>query len=77
MEDASMNGNVHVVPGDGGWNVKVEGSAGASHFRTQGEAIEAGRSLARGNRSEHIIHGRDGRIRQRDSYGSDPFPPRG
>jgi uncharacterized protein DUF2188 len=33
--------------------------------------------LARGNQSEHIVHGRDGRIRQRDSYGRDPFPPRG
>jgi hypothetical protein len=72
-----MSNNVHVVPGDGGWNVKVEGGFGATHFRTQGEAIEAGRRLARGNRSEHIVHGRDGRIRQRDSYGRDPFPPKG
>lgn len=72
-----MSKNVHVVPADGGWNVKVEGGMGTSHFRTQDEAVRVGRSLARGNRSEHIIHGRDGRIRQRDSYGSDPFPPRG
>jgi hypothetical protein len=73
-----MSNNVHVVPSEGGWNVKVEGGGfEATHFRTQGEAIEAGRRLARGNRSEHIIHGRDGRIRQRDSYGRDPFPPRG
>ena len=71
-----MSNNVHVVPGDSGWNVKVEGGIGARHFRTQSEAIEAGRRLARGNRSEHIVHGRDGRIRQRDSYGRDPFPPR-
>ena len=72
-----MSKNVHVVPGDQGWNVKVEGGAQARHFRTQDEAIRAGRNLARDNRSENIVHGRDGRIRQRDSYGHDPFPPRG
>jgi Uncharacterized protein conserved in bacteria (DUF2188) len=72
-----MSENVHVVPSDGGWDVKVEGRRGAKHFETQSEAIELGQRLARGNRSEHIIHGRDGRIRQRDSYGRDPFPPRG
>jgi hypothetical protein len=72
-----MSGNVHVVPHESGWDVKVEGDRGARHFPTQNEAIEAGRRLAKGNRSEHIVHGRDGRIRQRDSYGSDPFPPRG
>lgn len=72
-----MRNNVHVVPGNGGWDVKVEGGGGARHFPTQREAIDAGRKLARGNRSEHIIHGRDGRIRQRDSYSRDPFPPGG
>jgi hypothetical protein len=72
-----MTKNVHVVPGDDGWNVREEGASRSSHFQTQGEAIAAGRRLAQGNRSEQIIHGRDGRIRQRDSYGRDPFPPRG
>jgi hypothetical protein len=72
-----MSKNVHIVPGNEGWDVRVEGGRGARHFNTQGEAIDAGRRLARRNRSEHIIHGRDGRIRQRDSYGRDPFPPRG
>lgn len=72
-----MSKNVHVVPGDQGWNVKVEGGSRAAYFQTQDEAIRAGRSLARDNHSENIVHGRDGRIRQRDSYGHDPFPPRG
>lgn len=72
-----MKNNVHVVPSNSGWDVKVEGSRGVRHFPTQNEAIRAGRQLARGNGSENIIHGRDGRIRQRDTYGSDPFPPRG
>jgi uncharacterized protein DUF2188 len=72
-----MKNNVHVVPSGGGWDVKVEGGSGGKHFQTQNEAIRAGREIARSNRSENIIHGRDGRIRQRDTYGSDPFPPRG
>lgn len=72
-----MKKNVHVVPSNGGWDVRVEGNSGARHFPSQTEAIRAGRELARGNRSESIVHGRDGRIRQRDSYGRDPFPPRG
>jgi len=72
-----MKNNVHVVPSGGGWDVKVEGIGREEHFTTQLEAIQAGRRIARGNRSEHIVHGRDGRIRQRDSYGRDPFPPRG
>jgi hypothetical protein len=63
-----MSKNVHVVPSDGGWNVKVEGGLRSKHFQTQGEAIEAGRRLARGNHSENIIHGRDGRIRHADSW---------
>ncbi len=72
-----MKNNVHVVPSEAGWDVKVEGRRASAHYPTQREAIQAGRRLAQGNRSEHIVHGRDGRVRQRDSYGRDPFPPRG
>lgn len=71
-----MARDVHVVPSDGGWDVREDGSGRSSHYRTQREAVEAGRDIARQNRSEHVIHGRDGRIRQSDSYGNDPFPPR-
>jgi hypothetical protein len=72
-----MKKNVHVVPSGGGWDVKIEGGSSARHFATQLEAMQEGRMLARRHQSEHIVHGRDGRIRQRDSYGRDPFPPRG
>lgn len=70
--------NQHVVPHDGGWAVRGAGSQRAtSTYRTQGEAIAAGREIARNQGSELVIHGRDGRIRDRDSHGSDPFPPKG
>ena len=43
----------------------------------QRTAIEIARLIARANRSELIVQDRLGRIRFRDSHGSDPFPPRG
>ena len=48
-----------------------------STFDTQAEAIERAREISRNQQSELFIHGRNGRIRERDSYGNDPFPPRG
>lgn len=46
-------------------------------FDTQHEAIDAARDIARNQETELYIHGRDGRIREWDSYGKDPFPPKG
>lgn len=68
----------HVVPTKGGWAVKRAGSPKATKvFATQQEAIERGREIAKNQRSELLIHGRDGRIREKNSYGRDPFPPEG
>ena len=46
-----------------------------SHHRTQSDAIDAARDIARNQAAEVVIHGRDGRIRDKDSYGNDPVPP--
>lgn len=54
----------------------VGNSRDTSRHATQAEAITAARGIATNQRSEVVIHGRDGRIRDRDSYGNDPFPPR-
>jgi hypothetical protein len=70
--------NQHVVPHEDGWAVRGAGSRRASSVhQTQQGAIEAGREVARNQGSELFVHGRDGRIRERDSHGGDPFPPRG
>ena len=70
--------NQHVVPSDGGWAVKGAGSSRATRvFKTQGEAIEAGRDIAKNQGSELLIHGRDGRIREKNTYGRDHYPPKG
>lgn len=68
--------NQHVVPHDGLWQVKREGSEKATKtFETQRQAIEYGRNIAINQQSELVIHGRNGQIRDKDSYGNDPCPP--
>ncbi len=73
-----MGKNIHVTHrGDGSWAVIGEKDKRASSLHdTQGEAIEAGRPLAQNNRSELVIHDRDNRIRDKDSFGNDPCPPK-
>ena len=68
----------HVVPNGGKWSVRRAGASKASGtFDTQREAIERARDVARNQGTEVFIHGRDGRIRERDSYGNDNYPPEG
>ncbi len=73
-----MGRNQHVVPQGDGWAVKPEGIAQpTSVHRTQHAAIEGGTAAARAAQSELLVHGENGQIRMRNSYGNDPFPPRG
>lgn len=68
----------HVVPDGGKWSVRKAGAAKASAtFETQAEAVIRGKELAQRQRTELYVHGRDGRIRERNSFGRDPFPPKG
>lgn len=70
--------NQHIVPHEDGWAVRGEGNSRVTSVHdTQAEAIERGREIAHNQESELLIHGRNGRIRERDSYGNDPFPPAG
>lgn len=72
-----MGKNQHVVPRSGQWAVLGEGNERASSVRrTQERAIRDAVRIARHERSEVVIHGRDGKIRDKDSYGHDPHPPR-
>ena len=73
-----MKKNQHVVPHENGWAVKGAGNQRASSVHsTQREAIQSARNTAINQKSEMLIHGRNGQIRERNSYGNDPFPPRG
>ena len=68
----------HVVPSSSGWVVRKSGSSKATGvYPTQEAAIAAATEIAKNQKTELYVHGRDGRIRDRNSYGSDPFPPKG
>ena len=69
---------VHTVPHGDGWANRREGSKKVSRaFGTKAEAQAAGRETAERERTEHLIHKKDGTIGERNSYGSDPYPPKG
>ena len=74
-----MGKDQHVTPHpNGGWQVKGEGNSRATvRTETQREAIERARRIAQNQGSELIIHRLNGTIREKDSHGKDPFPPRG
>lgn len=68
--------DIHVVPHPDGWAVKREGAERASSVHERKvDALEAGRALARKDEVELVIHGKDGKIQDSDSYGNDPHPP--
>ena len=71
--------NQHVTPHpDGGWQVKSANNSKATvRTSTQKEAINIARSIAQNNHSEVVIHNKQGRIREKNSYGNDPYPPKG
>jgi hypothetical protein len=73
-----MGKNIHITHReDGSWAVIGAGDSRASSLHpTQAEAMDAGRPLAINNRSELVIHGRDNKIINSNSYGPDPCPPK-
>ena len=72
-----MGKNQHVVKTNGGWGVRGEGNSRlTSVHRTKNAAESVARKIARHQQSEVVIHGRNGQIQDKDSYGEDPCPPK-
>ena len=70
--------NQWVVQHKEGWAVRGEGNSKVTAIKaTQREAIDAATEIARNQRSEVIIQGRDGKIRDKNSYGNDPHSSKG
>ncbi len=70
--------NIHTVPTEDGWANRREGGDRASSTHpTKAEAEAGGRSAAKKDRVEHLVHKKDGTIGHRNSYGNDPYPPKG
>lgn len=74
-----MGKNQHVTPHkNGGWQVKGAGNGRATiRTTTQSDAINIARDIAINQKSEVVIHRLNGQIRDKNSYGNDPFPPKG
>lgn len=71
---AKGQARVHVVPMDGGWQVRREGAGRAAGvYTTQSEATEAAKSALRRSGGELMVQGRDGRIRESMTLGRDPM----
>jgi hypothetical protein len=69
--------NVHVSKNTGGsgWKVTQDGDRISTH-RTQENAVERGKQEAKRDAVDLVTHGRDGKIRSKDSFGNDPNPPK-
>jgi hypothetical protein len=69
--------DVHISKVSGGnrWKVSQDSQVISTHNK-QSAAIDTGKSEAKRDRVDLVIHGRDGKIRSKDSYGNDPLPPR-
>ena len=76
-KDKTMGRNQYVVRYDDAWVVRAEGSDRVTSIhRTQHAAENVGRHIAKNLGTELFIQGRDGKFRDRDSFGNDPCPPR-
>lgn len=68
----------HVVPSNGEWAVKKANSDRVTKiFDSQRAAITHAIKIAINQKSELVVHGRNGQIKEKNSYGKDAFPPRG
>lgn len=70
--------NQHVTKHPEGWQVKGAGNSKATSVHsTQKEAFEKAREIATNQQSEVLIHGKNGQIREKNSYGNDPRNTKG
>lgn len=72
-----MKKNQHVTPSGDQWQVIGAGNKKATKkFNTQHDAIDYGRTIAQNKKAELVIHGKDGKIRDKDSFCKDSCPPK-
>lgn len=71
VEEPMKNKDIHVVPNkDGGWDVQEAGNpTPIDHKSTKKEAVAAGRELAKAAKVELVIHNKNGKISDKDTFG--------
>jgi uncharacterized protein YdaT len=72
-----MAKRIHVVPSSNdGWDVKQEHAKRVSvHTKTKAKAVKAATTIAKNQHEELVIHNKQGKISDADSFGPDPHPP--
>ncbi len=71
--------STHVVPNSdrGGWDIKhSDGKRSSGHFETKEDAENRAREISKKQKTELVIHKKDGTISSKDSHGNDPCPPK-
>lgn len=68
----SEGNGVHTVHRDGAWVNEVGGRQVGDRYDHKDAAVSAGRGEALTRHVEHHIHGLDGRVHEKNSYGHDP-----
>jgi len=69
--------NQHVVPHNGGCAVKGDGNKKVTKItKTEKKAGNIAKEVAKHQKSEVVIHNKNGRISDKDSYGNDSCPPK-
>jgi len=71
-------GDVETYNEGGEWKSKREGSSRAFAVGgTKAEQQATGQAVAKKDGVEHVIKKLDGTIGEKNSYGNDPYPPKG
>jgi hypothetical protein len=77
MAKKSTGKPVHVTHSDNKWKVKKTGNERATAvYEKKDEAVHRGRVEAEKEKSELVIHRKDGVIQDKESHGNDPIPPK-
>ena len=69
----------HVVPNKkkGGWDIKRSGGKkSSSHHKNKSDAEKEARKISKNQKTELVVHKKDGSIQKKDSHGKDPCPPK-
>lgn len=75
--------DVHVYPArktkphPAAWEISCDHPHVVAYCPTQRMATALGKALAKLSKAELVVHGKDGTIRRKDSFGNDPCPPKG
>ncbi len=73
-----MYNQIFVSPCSKGWKVQSASSKKAiAVFSQKNQAIARAKKVSKNKKSELFIQKKDGTIRDRISYGNDPYPPEG